>query len=142
MHKLCHYCQKVSKLLHIFSQQITLLKWPSRISRALTLYLLVFACKGRIKELENACVVLASLRASVRAVKVVTHQLTERTEHTSGDVVVSPDTRIDDATAHMRPDTAAFSNTSLHLLLCAMASGEQNTRLAPSVARNYFGMMW
>ena len=54
---------------------------------------------------------------------------------------VSPDTLIE-TTAHTQPDTAAFSNTSLHLLLCAMASGEQNTRLAvrraPSVARNFW----
>ena len=68
----------ISQLLHIFSQQVMLLEWPSRISRVLTLplifYLLAFACKGRIKKLEKACVDLAALKASVRVVKVVTHQ--------------------------------------------------------------------
>ena len=48
-------------------------------------------------------------------------------------------------TAHTQPETAAFSNTSLHLLLCAMASGEQNTyqadSLKTSVTQNYFGIM-
>ena len=52
------YCQK------FYSQQIML--------RSLTLQLKFF--KGRIKKLEKACVDLATLRASVRTVKVVTHQ--------------------------------------------------------------------
>ena len=59
-----------------------------------------------------------------------TPNLSERTKHAGGDVGVSPDALIDDDSTHTQPDTAAFSNTSLHLLLCAMASGEQNTRLA------------
>ena len=55
----------------------------------------LFACKGRIKKLEKACVDLAALRASVREVKVITHNFTERNEHTGGDVRV---TRYDDST--------------------------------------------
>ena len=51
--------------------------------------LLIFACKGRIKKLDKACVDLTAFRASV---------------------------------LHTQPMS--------HLLLCARAIGEQNTRLA------------
>ena len=57
-----------SKLLHIFSQQIMILEWPSRLSGLfdhLIFYLLAFACKGRIKMLNKACVNLTAFRASV-----------------------------------------------------------------------------
>ena len=82
-----------------------LLEWPSRVSGVLMtlqliFYLLAFACKGRTK-IDKACVDLTAFRASVRAVmKVVTHNLSERTKHTGGDVGVSPDTLIDDDSTH------------------------------------------
>ena len=62
---LCHYCQKVlfmipSKLLHILapnhaSGMAFKDLWGS-LTLQLIFYLLAFACKGRIKKLDKACV--------------------------------------------------------------------------------------
>ena len=65
-----------SKLLHIFSQLIMLLEMTFKdlYLTKLIFYLLAFACKGRIKKLDKACVDFTAFRASVRAaMKVVTH---------------------------------------------------------------------
>ena len=65
----------VTKLLHIFCQQIMLLEWPSRISRVFDLTILIFnLLPFRIKKLEKACVDLAALRTSVRTLEVDTHK--------------------------------------------------------------------
>ena len=75
----------LSKLLHIFSLQIMLLGWLSRVLLTLQLifYLLAFACKGGIKKLDKACVDLTAFRASVRAaMKVVTHPISLKEPNT------------------------------------------------------------
>ena len=90
-----------SKLLHIFHVSGMAFKDSLGFSLQLIFYLLAFACKGRIKKLDKACVDLTAFRASVRAaMKVVTPNLSKRTEHTGGDVRVSPDTLIDDDSTH------------------------------------------